>query len=226
LKKKMVAGMLALGLTIGAIAPVSASAQVANTVSDNTLSVNFKNVNFAALNDAYLIESYITVSDAGILVIDDDGRALVSQETFKMVQDGIDILNTSILAGNSVIDMEARSVVPVTNSSLNSGMITPYASAGTYWWGVALTMNEQEASDLIYTLRQISLGFVAEAGLAVMFATIVGGPVTWSAAAAGTLVTLGTTLVANSLEHHNNKKGVTLNIHWLLVPYYEVTKNS
>lgn len=81
-------------------------------------------------------------------------------------------------------------------------------------------------NQLIYALKQVSAGFATEATLAGLLINLVGGPQIRAATAAGALVSLGAFLVANSLEHHNNSKGVTLNLHWLLVPYYEVTKNS
>ncbi|GAC42707.1 hypothetical protein [Paenibacillus popilliae] len=87
-------------------------------------------------------------------------------------------------------------------------------------------MNQRDTELFAYQMNQFKAGFATEAAIAGVIGGIVSGPAAWSAAAAGALVSLGYSLVANSLEALNNPNGTTLNVHWLPVLHYEVTENS
>ncbi|MBJ6361068.1 hypothetical protein ACFOQM_07120 [Paenibacillus sp. GCM10012307] len=228
MKKMLLSGVLSLGLIFGSVSPALASNDIV-VPQDKILSIELGgSIQHNAISESQALDSFITVSN-GRLKLDAAGKDVVSAETYALVESGIEVLNSSIAIGASVIDLDNKIVVPngnFTPPTQSGDLISPRASFGTYWWGVALTMSQSETKDLIYSLRQVAAGFATEATLAALLINLVGGPQIWAATAAGALVSLGALLVSNSLEHHNNSKGVTLNIHWLLVPYYEVTKNS
>ncbi|GAV12658.1 hypothetical protein PBN151_2591 [Paenibacillus sp. NAIST15-1] len=154
--------------------------------------------------------------------MDEKGKEVVPSETYELVSKGVSILNLTIVSGESTVDTAKRLVVPNFNYSSN----IKSAFSNTYWWGVAITMTESEAKDFAYSLEQIKDGFATEAAVAGIIGGIIGGPAAWAASAAGAIVALGAGLISRSITHYNNSKGVTLNLHWLPITYYEVTKNQ
>ncbi|WP_270164865.1 hypothetical protein [Paenibacillus sp. SYP-B4298] len=228
MKKMFLSGVLSLGLILGSVSPALASNDIV-VPPDKILSIELgQSIQHNAISESQALEPFISVTN-GRLSLDEAGKNLVSSETYALVESGIEVLNSSIAIGASLIDLDKKIVVPNGNfipPTQSGELISARATFGTYWWGVALTMNESETKNLIYSLRQVAAGFATEATLAGLLINLVGGPQIWAATAAGALVSLGALLVSNSLEQYNNSKGVTLNVHWLLVPYYEVTKNS
>ncbi|MFE5318088.1 hypothetical protein ACFQ88_05170 [Paenibacillus sp. NPDC056579] len=167
-----------------------------------------------------LLNSYVSKGEDGLLHIDPAGKDVVSAESYAIVENGIGILNSSLSQGTSIIENN----LVVANPNV---IIAAKGFSNTYWWGVALTMNKADTEYLAYNLSQLSTGYAAEAAVATLLTAMFPNPATFAAAAAGAIVSGGCKLVSDSLRYWNTGAyGTTLNVHWLPVPYYEVTQNS
>ncbi|MCM3338026.1 hypothetical protein M3650_05085 [Paenibacillus sp. MER TA 81-3] len=93
-------------------------------------------------------------------------------------------------------------------------------SSNAYWWGVAITFSDSETKVHAHAMRQS--GNTA-ALLAAITAFIPGG---WLASVTGAFWGRAGNSIANDFDYKNRGNGITLNIHWLPVIYYEVTTNS
>ncbi|WP_154666019.1 hypothetical protein [Paenibacillus pinihumi] len=142
MKKSLLVGVLSLVLALGSVSLALASN---NVPPDKILSIELaQSIQHNAISESQTLEPFISVTN-GRLSLDEAGKDLVSSETYALVESGIESLNSSIQAGASVIDLDKRIVVPDSNftpPTPTSGILTPMASFGTYWWGVALTMSE------------------------------------------------------------------------------------
>ncbi|MGG0812965.1 hypothetical protein ABE142_09825 [Paenibacillus alvei] len=177
------------------------------------------------IDDANILHEYVTKGEDGLLHIDPRAREKVHPESYALVENGVKILNESLISKATII--QGNHVVVNPNATDNNFSFSARSAfSNTYWWGVAITMNEQDTKLFAHSLKQVKEGFTAESIVAGIIAAIVSGPAAWAASAAGAIVAAGAGLVANSLEAYNNSNGVTLNIHWLPLPYYEVTVNS
>ncbi|UUZ79321.1 hypothetical protein LJK88_29640 [Paenibacillus sp. P26] len=239
---KVTSVVLSLGMTVALLAPVSVSAATSGVIdsklsqsqTDHLLQVNgngitqtLKNLDLASTN---LLDPYMTVTKEGLLHLDEAGRNVVSAELFNTTANGVSIINTAIKEGSVVLDTVNKRVVPkqvtVQQPSLKTPSMSPNAYSNTYWWGVAITMTEDETKTLAYSLQQVKETYTAATVVAGAIGGIMGpNPIPWAAAAASAIVACGAAVVSNSLTFYNNPNGVTLNIHWLPAPYYTVNKN-
>lgn len=183
-----------------------------------------KNIDVSSVK---LLDSYISILDNGLLQLDEAGKEVVSPELYDFTASGISMINSSIQAGSVKVDAINKRIVPVAVDNNAGERINPSAFGNVYWWGVAFTMSEAEAKSFAYSLEQVKDTFAAVAIVSAAIGGIMGvNPAPWAASAAAAIVALGAGLVSRSLTYYNNPNGVTLNIHWLPVNYYEVTKNS
>lgn len=189
------------------------------------------------LSSASALDPFISVDSDGLLHLDPKGKDVVSSDVFSTIEKGIHILNQSILDGSSIIDSTTNLVVPsgkepLANSglsnlnSLKTDIISPMAFYNSYWWGVAITMNNSEARRLAYSMSNLSYAYAGEAGIAAIIASFFSGPPAWAATAAGVIMSAGEGILSNMVNQNNGPNGVTINIHWLLAPYIEVTQNN
>ncbi|MFF2910345.1 hypothetical protein [Paenibacillus sp. NPDC057934] len=238
MKKKIVCSIVSISI-MGSLVPsmIFASPSLQNdqvktqviSTSESRIikatAVSGSSFNSSVIAESNLLNPYISEGSDGLLHIDPAGKEIVSNETYQIVEHGISILNESLITGSTTISnglVVAKSSSPAGGISIMSGF------SNTYWWGVALTMNKSDASYFAYSLKQIAKGYAAEAAVATLLSAIFPNPATFSAAAAGAIVTAGCEMVGSSVEFHNGNtsNGVTLNVHWLPLPYYEVTMNS
>ncbi|WP_025845028.1 hypothetical protein [Paenibacillus ehimensis] len=232
MKKKIASVILSAALVCSYSSSVFASSPIHETLNkknDHILTVKAQNVlKNVDLSSANLLDSYMTVDAKGLLHLDDAGKKVVSTELFNHVARGVESINVAVQVGTVVLDAKNQRVVPTASTSVGTqSIVSPDAFSNTYWWGVAMTMNEDETKSLAYSLQQVKEGFTAVAVVAAAIGGIMGlNPAPWAAAAAAAIVACGAAWVSNGLTFHNNSKGVTLNIHWLPGPYYEITKNS
>lgn len=178
------------------------------------------------LEAAQDLEKYIKPNADGLLYIDEAGKDAVSKEAYDYIASGVEIINESLKSGQTKLDLANYTIIPTGKIPIQTeNVIKPNASSNSYWWGVAVTMSQSETKQLSYSLKQQSKGFLTVSGLAAAIGSIMPSPAPWAASAAAALVSLGTDLIASSLDHYNGSRGTTLNIHWLPAPYYTVNSN-
>ncbi|BFH17071.1 hypothetical protein WJ0W_006340 [Paenibacillus melissococcoides] len=235
MKKKILASIVATSLLTSAFAPTLIFAESLSPISQSQLEeAQSRMIKTTAtggieldqkfIDETNILNDYITKGPDGLLHIDPKAREKVSNYSYILIENGINILNESLKSNKTII--QNNLVIANPNATDNNSVQLRSAFANTYWWGVAITMNQRDTELFAYQMKQFKEGFATEAAIAGVIGGIIGGPAAWSASAAGAIMALGYSLVANSLEAHNNPNGVTLNIHWLPLPYYEVTENS
>lgn len=235
MKKKILSSIVAMSLLTSAFAPTLIFAESLSPISQSQLEeAQSRMIKTTAtggieldqkfIDETNILNDYIAKGPDGLLHIDPKAREKVSHESYILIENGINILNESLKSNTTII--QNNLVVANPNATDNNVVQLRSAFANTYWWGVAITMNQRDTELFAYQMKQFKEGFATEAAIAGIIGGIIGGPAAWSATAAGAIMALGYSLVANSLEAHNNPNGVTLNVHWLPLPYYEVTENS
>ncbi|MGG4203985.1 hypothetical protein ABEW60_06525 [Paenibacillus jamilae] len=234
-KNKLIATALSLSLLGAVVAPsaIFASSNVNDSFQEQTQSQipTLQHLDTATLQKnleaAQGLEKYIKPGADGLLYIDEAGKDVVSKEAYEYIASGVQIINESLKSGQTKLDVENQTIVPSGQAPIQTqNEITPNASSNTYWWGVAITMSQSETKQLSYVLKQQSKGYLTVSGLAAAIGGIMGpNPIPWGASAAAALVSLGTDLVASSLDNYNGSRGTTLNLHWLPAAYYTVNSN-
>lgn len=195
----------------------SSFATVGQTSSDYILIGNDQHSKEIFKNSA-LISPYVTFGSDNLLHISLEARSVVDEDVFSSYQLGVNRINQAINEG--CIQIKNGELV-LNESEKHSRYKRSYSN--TYWWGVAVTFNDEETKEQIYSLQQSGQLVTL---LAAIVASLPGGPASTAAAAvvAGAFVAVTSSMVANSMSNHNKGNGVTLNIHWAPA-YYEVTSN-
>ncbi|WP_458124739.1 hypothetical protein [Paenibacillus sp. Z3-2] len=239
MKKKVINGVLSLSL-LGGLVPSMMFANPAVNNNDlqqqsffasesrvlNQTAINTSDINWDVIGEASLLNSYISEGSDGLLYLDPKGKEIVSADTYQIVIEGIEVLNNSLKSGSTTI--QDGLVVAKQNTSSFASIQKSGAFANQYWWGVALTFNKTDATLFAQQLKNFATGFGAEAAIAGLITALFPNPGTFAAAAAGAIMYAGYTMVAESIITSNSvtNNGITLNLHWIPVTYYEVTRNS
>ncbi|MDK8193948.1 hypothetical protein QP794_28090 [Paenibacillus sp. UMB7766-LJ446] len=215
-KVKMLSAALCTALAITSLAPVafasSATPSPSIELPKGEFNLNKKTIVLGedefskkVLNSIESMTPYINKGSDNLYHIDPAAQGIVEQDVYNHFATGVQNLNAAV---NSEV------------STSNGQVVTPFTFANSYWWGVAITFNNQETNDMIYALQQTAQVAVLLAAIA---GFIPGGQI-------GAVVALiegaGFSMIANSMSHNNAGKGVTLNLHWLPITYYEVTTNK
>ncbi|WP_341280110.1 hypothetical protein [Paenibacillus sp. FSL H8-0537] len=188
------------------------------------------------------ITKYIKLGEDNLYYIDPAAEPLYSSEVYQSysravdsVNDAIDqkllkiengepVANIEVAQSSSNIDSfkQAANKKLLQNTNANSTSLSfpqksiegaqKYVFANLYWWGVAVTFNNQETIDQVYQLNQSGQVWVLVAVVGGAIA-VVNPPVGLSASAAATIVAVGSFMIANSMSHNNKGRGVTLNLH-------------
>ncbi|MFB5678846.1 hypothetical protein [Paenibacillus terreus] len=227
-KNRLVATALSFSLLGSVVAPsaIFASSNVNDSFQEQSQSniVTLQHLDTATLQKnleaAQGLEEYIKPGVDGLLYIDEAGKDVVSKEAYDYIASGVEIINEALKSGLIELDVENQTIVPS-----GQNVIRPNAYSNTYWWGVAITMSQSETKQLSYLLKQQSKGYLTASGLAAGIGALFPNPVPFAASAAAALISLGTDLVASSLDNYNGSRGTTLNLHWLPAPYYTVNSN-
>lgn len=156
------------------------------------------------------MNNYISIKEDKF-VLDPAAKNVAEPKIYEHFKTGVDQLNIAINEGFLIVE----------NGQIraNANQFSTNAFSNTYWWGVAITFDDAETKVHAQALRQSG----AVGGLLGGIAAFI--PAGWLAAITGLLYNAGATMIANDFEYKNNGRGVTLNLHWLPVPYYEVTTN-
>ncbi|MCG7406795.1 hypothetical protein MH117_05135 [Paenibacillus sp. ACRRX] len=150
------------------------------------------------------ISPYISVDSNKQYHLDPSAEKVVGKEIYEHYLLGVNKLNI---------------VNQLTPAAVNNDKIINYAYSNSYWWGVAVTYDDAETKRMVYALQQTAAVGTFLAGVAAFI------PVAHLGSIVALAETLGATWLANSMSYHNNGRGVTMNIHWLMVPYIEITSN-
>ncbi|MBB6024823.1 hypothetical protein HNR77_005969 [Paenibacillus sp. JGP012] len=218
-KVKMLSAVLCSALAISSLAPVAFASSATPTTTSPTIelprgefTINKKTLvigedEFSAkiMNSIETMTPYINKGSDNLYHIDPAAQEVVEQDVYNHFAQGVQNLNTAL--NNQV-------------SSHGSQVVTPFVFSNSYWWGVAITFNNQETKDMIYSLQQTANVGAILAAIAVF---IPGGQL---GAVVAAIESAGANMIANSMSHNNAGRGVTLNLHWLPFVYYEVTTNK
>ncbi|MCW3796097.1 hypothetical protein OM416_31390 [Paenibacillus sp. LS1] len=215
-KVKMLSAVLCSALAITSLAPVAfASAATPSpvielptgefTLNKKTLVIGEDEFSAKIMNSIEAMTPYINKGSDNLYHIDPAAQEIVEQEVYNHFATGVQKLNAAL---NSQV------------SASGSQVVTPFTFSNSYWWGVAITFNNQETNNMIYSLQQTAQVAVLLAAIA---GFIPGGQI---GAAVALIEGAGFSMIANSMSHNNAGKGVTLNLHWLPFTYYEVTTNK
>jgi hypothetical protein len=191
-------------------APVSPSQPLSQemiNVAERTINLGNDEFSSRVLDAVKDLTPYITVDESGIYHIDSAAEKVVAPDIYNHYLKGVEALNGLSLSGTAP-------TTPV------SPIITPFVFSNSYWWGVAITFNDAETKSMVYSLQQTATVATLLAGISAFI------PVAWLGSVVALIEGTGATMIANSMSYHNAGKGVTLNIHWLPVPYFESTTNG
>lgn len=202
MKKKIITSFLCSALVVsalsgGAFASPSRSDQISSQFSHQIVigqdEISKKMI--GALED---ISPFISVGEDNLYHIDPAAKEVVSLDVYNQYAKGVSNLNVALQSNATSPNI----------GTFNSSKISPYAFANDYWWGIAITFNNQETKDFIYACEQTA----QIAAVAALLAAFI--PVLQLTSVVAALESIGLTMVANSMSYHNNGKGVTLNLHW------------
>lgn len=226
MKKSLIAISAGLLVLSASAAPVSArtlaqeNSNISSIQNRPMISFGETDQDQKLLAGAVAINEYIAIGSDGFLHIAEEGKTKVSSEVYRVIERGVNTINAEIQSGALIVNGNTATlgrIAPMIEAP-GPGEFTTNAFSNAYWWGVAITFNDQETKNQIYTLTQTGViwGLVA---------TVAGVSGAHAATIAAALVSAGAFMIANSMSAHNMGKGVTLNIHWLPAPYFESTTN-
>ncbi|WP_419890094.1 hypothetical protein [Paenibacillus xylanexedens] len=215
-KVKMLSALLCSALAITSLAPVAFASTATPspsielpkgefTFNKKTLVLGEDEFSAKILNSVEAMTPYINKGSDNLYHINPAAQEVVEQDVYNHFATGVQNLNAAI---NSQVSASGNQVV------------TPFVFSNSYWWGVAITFNNQETKDMIFSLQQTSSVGAMLAAIAVF---IPGGQL---GAVVAAIEAAGANMIANSMSHNNAGRGVTLNLHWLPFVYYEVTTNK
>ncbi|WCF05700.1 hypothetical protein NDS46_14980 [Paenibacillus thiaminolyticus] len=157
------------------------------------------------------MNSYISIIEDKF-VIDPTAKNVVEPKIYEHFKAGVDKLNNAIHEGFIIVEKGQKRG--------NANEFTTNAFSNTYWWGGAITFDDAETKVHALAMRQSG----NTAGLLAAIAQFIPGG--WLAAVSGYFWAWAGNSIANDFDYHNRGNGVTLNVHWLPVIYYEVTTNQ
>lgn len=215
MKKKWIVSLLSVSMAFSMFAPMALAAsvpeqQVESQKQGHNLQIGKDEFSKKVLNAVSVMDSYITVSKDQF-VIDPAAKNVVGADIYEHYKKGIDSLNAEVRQGTIVIQNGQVSVPERYSTN---------AFSNAYWWGVAITFSDSETKTHALAMRQSGNTTAFLAGIA---AFIPGG---WLATVTGLFWGYAGNVIANDFDYYNHGRGVTLNIHWLPIVYYEVTTNS
>lgn len=224
----MMAGILtASSLTTIA---TSASAAPVESVRENTTInsqtqmqiIGENGVSKELIDSSPFLASYMELNDSGLYTLNEEAKNVVSSEAYDQYLVGLDRLNN--LIETDVISVVNGDIVPGINAqNVNNtgGMITTQKiTSNPYWWGYAITFDNQSTK-----FHQQAMAETA-AKAALLTAILAAVPAVQAAAVSSALASALVGDLALLFNNKNKGKGVTLNLHWLPVIYYEVTTNN
>ncbi|WP_240479698.1 hypothetical protein [Paenibacillus wynnii] len=211
-KKKIwsgvVSGFLAVSLfaspVLASTGPVTEIQEI--NVADRTLPLGQDEFSARVLSSVIDMTPYITVDALGVYHIDSAAKDVVALDIYNQYLKGVEALNNLSVNGSV--------------ATTSKGEMSTLVFSNSYWWGVAITFNNTETKNMVYSLQQTASVATLLAGIAAFI------PVAWLGSVVALIEATGATMIANSMSYHNEGKGVTLNIHWLPVPYFESTTNG
>ncbi|WP_374015993.1 hypothetical protein ABU162_16680 [Paenibacillus thiaminolyticus] len=213
MKKRLIASLLSVSMAFAAFTPMAfaASEPSQGELSQSQRHIGKDEFSKEVFESIANMDNYISIKEDKF-VLDPAAKNSVEPKIYEHFKNGVDQLNIAINEGFIIVE----------NGQIraNANQFTTNAFSNTYWWGVAITFDDSETKVHAHAMRQSG----AVAGLLGGIAAFI--PAGWLAALSGLLYNAGANMVANDFDAKNNGKGVTLNLHWLPVPYYEVTTNS
>lgn len=234
LKQSMVTLSSAAMLFASVVAPMSAFAESTKTttqqsdaqsISSNqypTITIKNNKLTKDIIKAGNSITKYIQLGQDNLYHIDPKAKSLFSSEVFQSYSNSVDSVNQALQ--QKLLKIENGKPVPNASSDSNTSGIHSNVYANPYWWGFAITFNEQETQDEIYYLNQSGQVWqlVAVVGAAIAVANPPAGA---AVSAAAVIVSVGSFMIANSMSHNDKGRGVTLNLHWLPFIYFASTPN-
>lgn len=170
-------------------------------------------------SDSTLLTPYLKVNEENQYYLAEGAKDVVSEENYNLFLTGLNRLNALISDGT--IEVANGTIQQGPNSpSTTTPPVSTYVFSNPYWWGYAITFNNAE------TINQANILEDYGDTVALLAAVLAVIPATSAEGAAAALVGVSATAIAKSFRSHNKGKGVTLNLHWLPAPYYEVTTNN
>jgi len=212
--KKIIAFLMSLVLVLG-VSVTSGYAQLIGSGDDGT-AIHAHTSTLEVLERVGIMEEYVTISANGALFVNPSALQVVPESVYKMFVLGADKINVAVSKGLAKI--EGNSLVPLTNLT-TTRIDTDYFS-NTYWWGIAVTYNQSETKQMLYVLETYQNSFALAAALA----GLIPGGQAFSAASA--ILAFGNWALIRSINTNNIGYGVTLNFHWLPLPWLTVTGNQ
>ncbi|MDR9855252.1 hypothetical protein RJP21_16675 [Paenibacillus sp. VCA1] len=232
-KVKILSVALCSSLAIASLAPVALASEATPSLSvelqkgeinpdQRTIVLGKDEFSSKILNSIEAMTPYVSKGQDNLYHIDPAAQNIVDQDVYEHFATGVQNLNVALNGdvSKSGSSLNLNAVLNSEVSGSNSSVITPYVFSNTYWWGVAITFDNEETIRMVYSLNQTAQVAVILAAIA---AFIPSGQL---GAVVAAIEGAGATMIANSMSYHNNGKGVTLNIHWLPITYFEVTTNQ
>lgn len=215
LRRRLTASLLSVSMAFAAFTPMAFAASEPKPAQEElsqgqTIEIGKDEFSTKVLNAIPTMNNYISITEDKF-VIDPAAKNVVEPKIYEHFKIGVEKLNNAIHDGSIIVE-NGQVRVPTSEFSTNW-------SSNAYWWGVAFTFSDSETKTHIYAMRQAG----SVAGLLGGIAAFI--PTGWLAAVTGLLINAGSSMISNDFERKNNGRGVTLNLHWLPVPYYEVTTN-
>ncbi|RJG25320.1 hypothetical protein [Paenibacillus thiaminolyticus] len=214
MKKRLIASLVSLSMAFAAFTPMAFAAPKPELTQKEGHIIEIGKDEFSKklLRSLPTMDQYIKLGEDK-MEIDPAAKDVVDIDVYNHYQKGVDNINGALRDGSLIIRNGQITASPIQT-------IQPLWFANTYWWGVAITFDDEETKHQVYALTQTSN---AAAALAVIAGTVPGGQ---AAAVLTALEAIGISALATALDYNNKGNGCTINIHWLPVPWVNVTSNS
>lgn len=224
MKKTFAIGALSTLLIVSgsatAFAEYGNSKQISSTISPTTpvkVTIGNEQDFIQVLSRAPEMDNYIFLGKDNLLHLDPKAKKIVGQAVYNKFVMGVNSINDAIRTGQ--IKNENGKFTSNISQNLTPGQISPQYHTGTYWWGIAVTYTESETKALEHAVVSGANTYTLGAALA---AFIPGGE---AVAAAAAIVAYGSYQLANDMQYYDRGYGVTLNFHWLPLPWVTVSSN-